>query len=255
MIDPRLRDRVAVITGCDTALGISAAIARALARQQVRPLLITEPGADDHLTPALRADGHTAEALAVDLTDPHAPQQVYDTAEARLGPVEILVLNTAPSRLDTFTRARGAEELTATGIDAHHERGTRAPALLIAEHHRRHRARRGEWGRIITLSTDVSDGAPGQVSRAAAAHALESLSRSAAQEFGPTGITVNIIACGAVRTGWLHRDDAARLAETSPLGRLGHPDDIADIAAFLASHQARWLTGQTLYAGGGRRMR
>ncbi|WP_093419323.1 SDR family oxidoreductase [Saccharopolyspora flava] len=250
MIDPRLRDRVAVITGCDTALGVGAALARALARQQVRLLLCTEPGAEDHLTPALRADGHLAEALAVDLADPHAPGLVYDTAETRLGPVEILVVNTGHAR--TGTRAWGGEVVTGAGLDEHHARGTRAPALLMAEHHRRHRARRGEWGRIITLIPDSAGGPPGEVPAAAAGAALESLSRSAARECGPEGITVNVIACGPVRTGWLSRDDAERLASASPLGRLGHPDDIADVAVFLASHQARWLTGQTLRASGGR---
>ncbi|MEV4645752.1 SDR family oxidoreductase [Saccharopolyspora sp. NPDC049357] len=254
MIDPRLRDRVAVITGTDNALGIGAAIARALARQQVRLLLVNPPGSSDHLTPALRADGHTAHAITADLADPAAPALIYDQAEAQLGPVEILVNNAAHNDPDTFTRARGARTLTAASLDAHHAVNTRAPALLMAEHHRRHRQRRADWGRIIAVSTDAADGAPGEISYWATKNALESLSRSAAAEFGPAGITVNIIAPGPVQTGWISRDMNTRFAEHSPLGRVGHPDDIADIAVFLASHQARWLTGQTLYAGGGKRM-
>ena len=254
MIDPRLRDRVAVITGTDNALGIGAAIARALARQDARLLLVNPPGSSDHLTPALRADGRTAHAITADLADPDAPARIYDEAETLLGPVEILVANAAHNQPDTFTTARGARPVSAAGLDAHHAVNTRAPALLMAEHHRRHQRRRADWGRIITLSTDAADGAPGEVSYWATKNALESLSRSAAAEFGPAGITVNIIAPGPVQTGWISRENSSRFAELSPLGRVGHPDDIADIAVFLASHQARWLTGQTLYAGGGKRM-
>ena len=254
MIDPRLRDRVAVITGTDNALGIGAAIARALARQDARLLLVNPPGSSDHLTPALRADGRTAHAITADLADPDAPARIYDEAETLLGPVEILVANAAHNQPDTFTSARGARPISAAGLDAHHAVNTRAPALLMAEHHRRHQRRRADWGRIITLSTDAADGAPGEVSYWATKNALESLSRSAAAEFGPAGITVNIIAPGPVQTGWISRENSSRFAELSPLGRVGHPDDIADIAVFLASHQARWLTGQTLYAGGGKRM-
>lgn len=280
MIDPRLRDRVAVITGANSPLGIGAGIARALARQGVKVVLASLPetppastttGADrtcssaastvtvidtDHVRDALRADGADAESLAVDLADPAAAPAIFDHAETHLGPVEILVNNAAHCVPDTFRPdpARGATTVAAASIDAHHAVNTRAPALLMAEFHRRHLRRKARWGRIVNISTDAAPGAPDQISYWATKNALESLSRSAAIELGPAGITVNTISPGPVQTGWISDDMNTRFAEFSPLGRVGRPDDIADLAVFLASHQARWITGQTIYAGGGKRM-
>jgi 3-oxoacyl-[acyl-carrier protein] reductase len=89
------------------------------------------------------------------------------------------------------------------------------------------------------------------VSYAASKHAMESYSRSAAHELGKYGITVNIVAPGPVQTGWLRPDEEAEIARKTPLGRVGRPEDIADVIVFLASDEARWLTAQLLYAGGG----
>jgi 3-oxoacyl-[acyl-carrier protein] reductase len=275
MIDPRLRDRVAVITGANSPLGIGAAIARALARQGARVVLASLPeqpltgatGAEatynaakatdtDHVRNALRADGADADSLAVDLADPNAAAAIFDHAENTFGPVEILVNNAAHCVPDTFhpAPARGLTTIDATSLDAHHAVNTRAPALLMAEFHRRHLRRKASWGRIINISTDAASGAADEISYWATKNALESLSRSAAIELGQTGTTVNIIAPGPVQTGWISDEMSARVAELSPLGRIGRQDDIADLAVFLASHQARWITGQTIYAGGGKRM-
>ena len=89
------------------------------------------------------------------------------------------------------------------------------------------------------------------MSYAASKHALESYSRSAAHELGKYGITINIVAPGPVQTGWLSPDEEAEIGRKTPLGRVGRPEDIADVIVFLASDQARWLTGQLIYVGGG----
>lgn len=256
MIDPRLRGRVAVVTGGDSALGIGAAIARGLARQDVRLLLVRSPAGEDHVAAALRADGVVVHSVAVDLAEPGAAVRIFDAAEEHVGEVQILVNNAAHRVADTFgsSSRRGVVGWDGAGLDAHYAVNTRAPALLIAELQRRHVRRGDQWGRIISVSTDAADGAAGEVSLQASKSALESLTRSAAVELGPVGITANIIAAGPVRTGWLDRDSQRRLAGLSPLGRVAHPEDVADVAVFLASHQARWLTGQTLFATGGKRM-
>ncbi|GAA2793277.1 SDR family NAD(P)-dependent oxidoreductase [Saccharopolyspora taberi] len=272
VIDTGLHGRTAIVTGANSPLGIGAAIATALARQGVRVLLaaLPEPGPrhDDTgaartyaeakaadgsaVRDALRADGADVEFLAVDLADPGAAPELFDRAEELFSPVEILVNNAAHCVPDTFDPAAGG--LDVAGLDAHHAVNTRAPALLMAEFHRRHLHRGADWGRVINISTDAAPGAAAQISYWATKHALESLSRSAALELGPAGITVNTIAPGPVQTGWIDQDMDAEFARFSPLGRIGHPDDIADIAVFLASHQGRWLTGQNLLAGGGKRM-
>ena len=84
--------------------------------------------------------------------------------------------------------------------------------------------------------------------------ALEAYSRSAAVELSHYGITVNIVSPGPIQTGWIAPDMEASIVPSIPLGRLGQPEDVADVIVFLASEQARWLTGQCLHVGGGHRM-
>src|SRR5262249_52747844 len=147
-----------------------------------------------------------------------------------------------------------APTLTAESIDRHFAVNARAIALMMAEFARRHAARGARWGRIINFSTDASQCFPTEVNYAASKAALESLSRSAAAELGPYGITVNIVSPGPIQTAWITPELETEFAATTPLRRVGAPDDVADVVVFLASEQARWLTGQLLYVGGGHRM-
>jgi 3-oxoacyl-[acyl-carrier protein] reductase len=71
---------------------------------------------------------------------------------------------------------------------------------------------------------------------------------------GEYGITVNIVAPGPIQTGYITPDFETDIAKKTPLGRVGKPEDVADVIVFLASEQAHWLTGQLLYVGGGWRM-
>jgi 3-oxoacyl-[acyl-carrier protein] reductase len=144
--------------------------------------------------------------------------------------------------------------ITSARIDAHFAVNTRATALLMTEYFRRHIERGAIWGRIINLSTDAAHAHPRNVSYAASKHAIESYSRSAAAEMGKYGITVNVVAPGPIQTGYITPEAVADISRRTPLGRVGRPEDVADVIAFLASDQARWLTGQLLYVGGGWRM-
>jgi len=283
MIDTGLAGRVALVTGANSPLGIGGAIAAALAAEGVAVALAYLPGdrADesfDHLEPgeeryaaATAADGHqvrdriraaggTAELFPVDLADPAAVPALLDRIETALGPVDILVNNAAYCVPDTFMPAVGRRfygemvPLTAAALDAHWAVNSRAPALLMAEYHRRQLARGARWGRVVNISTDGAPAFPSEVSYGATKHALESLSRSAAHEMAPAGITVNIVSPGPIQTGWISADMVATIEHDTPLGRVGRPDDVADVVVFLASEQARWLTGQILHVGGGHRM-
>jgi 3-oxoacyl-[acyl-carrier protein] reductase len=125
---------------------------------------------------------------------------------------------------------------------------------MMAEFARRHIARGATWGRIINVSTDGASGYPQEVSYWASKHALESYSRAAAMELGPYGIAVNIVSPGPVQTGWMPAQMVKETEPVIPLRRVGQPEDIANAIVFLASTQARWITGQLLYVGGGNRM-
>ena len=138
--------------------------------------------------------------------------------------------------------------------DRHFAVNSRAVALLMAEYARRHVSRGADWGRVVNISTDGADCFPGEVSYGASKAALESYSCSAAMELGQYGITVNVVAPGPIQTGWIPAEAEQPIVETIPLGRMGRPDDVADVVVFLASEQARWVTGQRLFVGGGHRV-
>jgi 3-oxoacyl-[acyl-carrier protein] reductase len=125
--------------------------------------------------------------------------------------------------------------------------------LLIAEFARWHIKRGANWGRIISITTDGAPGFFHEVSYGASKYALESYTRAAAEELGRYGITANIVSPGPIQTGWITPELEAQIAADTPLGRVGQPEDLADVMVFLASEQARWVTGQMISVSGGRR--
>lgn len=289
MTAPELAGRVVLVTGANNPLGIGAATARAFAGQGAvvfitsfrRPPAMSASEMEkarragtggpafyeamgqeppETIVGAIRSGGGRAACLEADLADPASVPRLFDACEKDLGPVEILVNNHAHWVPETFDPALVADQgygmrlADAAGMDAHYAVVARASALMMAEYLRRYLARGAARGRIINVSTDAADAHAGAVSYAASKHAMESYSRSAAHELGKYGITVNIVAPGPVQTGWLTPEQEMEIGRKTPLGRVGRPEDIADVIAFLASDQARWLTGQLLYVGGGWKM-
>ena len=287
MIDPGLRDRVVVVTGANH--GIGAASARAFARcgasvvvsylrlplsprdqgsqptSPGRALYLQQQAADGmEVVARIRAAGGNVAGSELDLTAAGAAQQLFDDAERTLGPVEVLVNNAAYCAGDTFlppgagaaTNIAGHNLVTfsAEGFERHAAVNTRAVGLLMTEFARRHIARDASWGRIVNLSTDAAATFPSEVSYGATKYAIESLSRSAACELARFGVTVNMVAPGPTQSGYISPEAEPQVVARIPLGRLGTPEDVADVIVFLASEQARWLTGQILYAGGGKTM-
>ncbi|UCG33590.1 MAG: SDR family oxidoreductase [Phycisphaerales bacterium] len=222
----------------------------------------------DEVVESIRAQGGRAASREANLAEPGVVPDLFDEAEKAFGPVEILVNNAADYQADTFTPPQSFEHqdrslwaegpLTSTITPESHDRhfavNTRAAALMMAEFARRHVARQQRWGRIINVSADCSAGCPAEVSYRASKYALESYSRSAAAELGPFGITVNIVSPGPVQTGYMTPQMVEGLIADIPLRRVGEPRDIADAIVFLASDQARWITGQLLLVHGGHRM-
>jgi 3-oxoacyl-[acyl-carrier protein] reductase len=287
MIDPQLENKVALVTGANH--GIGAAIATALAAQGARVFITfyREPtrysdeqlrearaagiGGDvlyralqgqpaRPLVEAIRARGGTAVAHEMDLADPGNIPILFDLCASELGPVDVLVNNHTLCVLETFdpalesTEGSGVQRITAEGIDAHFAVNARAFALLMAEYLQRYLERGATSGRIINISTDAAHAHVANVSYAASKHAIESYSRSAALEMGKYGITANVVAPGPVQTGYLTPQAVRDIAAGTPLRRVGAPDDVADVVVFLASDQARWITGQLIYVGGGWRI-
>ena len=284
MIDPTLKDKVVLITGANNPQGIGAAAARAFAAQGAKLFLHTfhqpytpaeppaTPGeamyrnlqnATDVVARELRAAGAQVESLEADLMDVRSVPLIFDRAEAAYGHVDVLVNNAANTEQDTFiprsqlsADSRAVDGFVMTTITADlHDRHfaviSRAVALMMAEYARRKIERGEKWGRIINISTDGASCFPSEISYGASKHAMESYSRSAAVELGPYGITVNIASLGPIQTGWITPEMEKDIAARIPLRRVGRPEDVADVLVFLASEQARWITGQLIYIGGG----
>jgi 3-oxoacyl-[acyl-carrier protein] reductase len=104
------------------------------------------------------------------------------------------------------------------------------------------------------VSTAGAERFPSEATYGASKFALESYTRSAASELGKFGINVNVVSLGPVQTGWITPELERKILSTIPLGRVGKPDDVAGVIVFLASEQARWVTGQRIYVGGGHGM-
>jgi 3-oxoacyl-[acyl-carrier protein] reductase len=293
MIDPKLKDKIVLITGANH--GIGAATARAFATQGAQVFItyyrdecdiaqselerarragqggallyyaMQQQGADV-LLEDIRSQGGAAYVLEADLANTENIPYLFDRCENEFGPVDILVNNHTYCVLETFDPARVTEQdfdvqegfpirLPSAGvIDTHFAINARAYALMMSEYFQRSIKRGSKWGRVINISTDAAHAHVANISYAASKHAIESYTRSAAAEMGKYGYTVNIVAPGPVQTGYIPPDSETEIARGTPLGRVGEPEDVADVIVFLASEQARWLTGQLLYVGGGWRM-
>lgn len=279
MIDPKLKDKVAIVTGANQ--GIGAAIAKALATQGVKVFIIylrfgedytrtreeaykqAQKSSADKVLQEIHDAGGTAFAHEVDLADIKNIPEIFAMAEEKFKSVNILVNNAAYCDPDTFEpnttkveKKTGATTNTFSleTYEKHFAVNARATALMMEEFAKRHVERNANWGRIINISTDWADCFPTEISYGASKAAMESFSRSAAVELGKFGITVNIIGPGPIQTGWMSEEVEKAQAKENPLRRIGHPDDVADVVVFLASEQARWITGQRLFVGGGNRV-
>lgn len=286
-MDTRLKGKVALITGVNNPYGVGAAIAKAFISEGTKvfgtylpmPTKVSATndfglefyGAQVSKTPdevvdAIRKQGGEIEAVGADLADPAVIPKLFDHAEKSFGPVDVLVNNAAYDNPDTLVPQNkfGAASktvwdfpisaITADSHDKHFAVNSRAVALMMAEYARRFVERGANWGRIINVSTDGASGFATEASYSASKHAMESYSRAAAKELGNFGITVNVVSLGAIQTGWIAPELEKKVSAETPLGRIGKPEDVSDVIVFLASEQARWLTGQMLYVGGGHQM-
>jgi 3-oxoacyl-[acyl-carrier protein] reductase len=282
MIDPGLRGRGVLVTGANNPRGIGAAIAKSFARAGARVFLHYHPipreegigdenfrellaQSCDEVLEQVRAAGAEAAAYEADFGNPGGIPAVFDAAERFCGSVDVLVNNAATWVADTFLpeapRSPFLELWSDRAPPISAEASIRqfvvdavAPALLMREFAARHVERGSRWGRIINISTAGSHCFPSEVSYGASKYALESLTRSAAYELGQLGITVNALALGPVQTGWITPELEKAILPTIPLGRIGTPEDIADVVLFFASEQARWVTGQRMLVSGGHAM-
>jgi 3-oxoacyl-[acyl-carrier protein] reductase len=241
-----LSDQTALVTGASG--GIGGAIARALHRRGARVMIA---GTRQDALSALATElGERAHIGLADLADPAAADRLVKGAEAAMGRVDILVNNAGITR-DALA-LRMDDEAWHAVIEVNLTAAFRLTRLAIRGMIRR------RHGRVIGVTSVVAiTGNPGQANYAAAKAAMIGMSKSIAAEVAARGITVNCIAPGAIATAMteqLTAEQGARLLGAIPAGRFGSPEDVAAAAVFLASHEAAYVTGQTLHVNGGMAM-
>lgn len=242
-----LEGKTAVVTG--GSRGIGRGIVERLCRDGADVLFnyATSHAAAEEVVRDVTAVGGKVHAVQLDLTVPDAAERLMEEAESVLGGLDILVNNAATSFVPT-----PLADLEAALFDRVIATDVRSVFLTL-----RHAARKmRDGGRIITVSTlNTRWAAPGIAPYAASKGAVEQMTYVAARELGVRGITANVVSPGATDTDLLRGTNPPEAlemaAKLSPLGRLGEPADVADVVAFLAGPDARWLTGQNIRATGG----
>jgi len=232
--------------------GIGRAIAVVLAREGARVIVnyarSREPG--EQVAAEIAAAGGEARAVGADVSQPGEVDRLLATTLETFGRVHAWVNNAGADILTgearTWPATRQWDEVMAVDL-----KGTWLCSRAAAE-----AMRRDGGGVIVNLSWDHVDhgmGNPTAAIYAAAKGGVAAMSRCLAREFAPA-VRVNVVAPGWIRTHWLDGagDDVQRqVAEATPLGRPGAPDDVAGAVAFLASAEAAFITGQTLLVNGG----
>lgn len=249
------------MTGVSRRQGIGYAIARRLGvlgadvfAQGWSPADAAQPwgaerGGLEAVITGLRAEvrGRVAHA-ALDFADPGAPERCVAAAGAALGHVDVVVANHARSS------DQALEALTAEEIDATLVVNVRATLLLVKAFAARHDGRPG--GRVVLLTSGQHRGPmPRELPYVASKGALHQLTETLAAHLAPQGILVNTVNPGPTDTGWPGPEIQESVGRLMPFGRWGEPDDAARLIAWLATDDARWITGQVIDSDGGFRDR
>lgn len=245
---------LALVTGAGRRVGIAAACVERLARDgfdvawtdwsayDARVHGAADEGAASALKAAVEAAGGVGQRIEIDLARADAAPTLFDTVQAvHARPPSCLVL------CHTESVDSGLFDTTAAALDAHYAVNVRGTWALLREFGLRFDGDPGT-GRIIAMTSDHT---VGNVPYGATKGALDRIVLAAAHELAHLGVTSNVINPGATDTGWMSEEVVASVTAATPLGRVGQPEDAANLVGFLCSPEGGWMNGQLLMSNGG----
>lgn len=251
MSDKQLAGKVAIVTGAAKGIGAGIATAMAAAGAKVVVNYVSGRADAERVVSGITAAGGTAIAISADVSRSDQLRRLFAGTKEHFGRLDVLVNNAG-----VFAFAP-LEQVTAEEFHRQFDINVLGPILASREAV----ALFGDGGgAIVNIGSGISHSPlPGSVVYAATKGAIDVVTRQLAIELGPRRIRVNSIQPGLVDTegarqlGIIESELAREFVGHTPLGRIGRPDDIGDVAVFLASDAARWITGESLLVAGGRR--
>ncbi len=241
-----LEGKIALVTGATR--GIGKAIALALAAQGARVVgTATSAEGAETITDNLKSAGYDGFGIVMNVADSESIEAGLKQVAEEAGAPVILVNNAGITRDNLLLRLKDDDwsDVIETNL---------ASVFRLSKAVLRGMAK-ARWGRIINVSSVVAGmGNPGQANYCAAKAGVEGFTRSLAKEMSNRGITANCVAPGFIDTDMTRKlDDKQResMMEVIPAGRLGEPEEVAAVVAFLASEAAGYVTGETIHVNGG----
>ena len=240
-----LENKVAIVTGA--ARGIGRAIAKRLSQDGAAVAICDLLEEISATAEELRSEGANVVPLQVNVTDTEAVESMVQTAIDKLGRVDILVNNAGIVRDSLIVRMKESDWDAVLAVNL---KGAFNCTKAVARPMMKQRS-----GKIVNLASVMGiTGNIGQANYSASKAGIIGLTKSAAKELGRRGINVNAIAPGFIMskmTEALPEDQKKKAVDNIPLGVLGTPEDVANLAAFLVSDSARYITGQVIQVDGG----
>ncbi len=244
--------RVALVTGASRGIGRAIALRLAKEGASVGVNYLQDPDGVNRqeaeaVASEIVAGGGKAVPVPADVVDPAQVEAMARAVVEALGPVSILINNAGILR--DITLKRMGEEDWQTVLDVNLTGAFRCVRAVLEG------MREAGWGRIVNLSSVVGlTGGLGQTNYAASKAGLIGFTKSLAREVARRGVTANAVAPGFIRTGMLYtvpEEVRAKVLEQIPVNAWGEPEDVAHAVAFLASEEARYITGQVIGVNGG----